>query len=100
MPSEHKVTVEEFDVNPTPPGQSSPISASMTTQENNSNTSNNTSTSDFDASTNSDFLLAKMLQDQYDKEHDELLDREERKFNGTSKGKNLKNIEMHAISIE
>lgn len=32
-----------------------------------------------------DFLLAQMLQEEFDREHDQVLDREEKKFNGSSK---------------
>jgi len=35
----------------------------------------------------SDQMIAKMLQMQFDKEHDEALKRTEAKYNGTSKGK-------------
>lgn len=34
----------------------------------------------------SDYLLAQMLQHEYDREHDAFLDKEEQHWNGTSKG--------------
>ena len=39
-----------------------------------------------DSDTSSDVALARMLQMQYDKEHNEILKAEERKYNGTNKG--------------
>lgn len=39
--------------------------------------------------TSSDLMLAQMLQMQFDREFDDQLRREEKKFNGDSKGKNL-----------
>jgi hypothetical protein len=36
----------------------------------------------------SDVMIARMLQMQFDKEHDEVVKRTEAKYNGTSKGKN------------
>lgn len=38
----------------------------------------------------SDFMIARMMQMQFDKEHDEVLKKTEAKFNGTSKGKEKK----------
>ena len=46
-----------------------------------------------DAATESDLLLAQMLQLQFDKEHDALLDVEERKQNANSKGRVLKTLD-------
>lgn len=39
--------------------------------------------------TSSDLMLAQMMQMQFDREFDDQLRREEKKFNGDSKGKNL-----------
>ena len=40
----------------------------------------------FKVDTDSDFMLAQMLQQQYDQEHDTMISAYERKYNGDSKG--------------
>ncbi len=45
-----------------------------------------------EAETSSDLILAQMLQMEFDREFDTQLRREEKKFNGDSKGKTTKSI--------
>lgn len=40
-----------------------------------------------DQDTSSDVALARMLQMQYDKEHNQIIQAQEKKYNGTNKGK-------------
>lgn len=47
-----------------------------------------------DTDTSSDLMLAQMLQMEFDKEFDTQLRREEKKFNGESKGKSFSNLYM------
>ena len=52
-----------------------------------------------DSDTSSDVALARMLQMQYDKEHNEILKAEERKYNGTNKGEIIL-FQSHIIFLD
>lgn len=53
--------------------------------------------SDEATDTTSDLMLAQMLQMQFDREFDDQLRREEKKFNGDSKGRNTRNWHTHLL---
>jgi hypothetical protein len=48
----------------------------------------------------SDTMIARMLQLQFDKEHDEMLKRTEAKFNGTSKGTEITMKSCHITKLK
>ena len=50
-----------------------------------------------DSDTSSDVALARMLQMQYDKEHNEMLKAQEKKYNGTNKGEWLIIVHLRGV---